>query len=59
MPTSGKDLVKEFERAGWTKKSQSGSHVKLEKGGKIQIIPMHKELKKGTEHSIRKSLKEK
>jgi len=58
MPISGKDLVKEFEKAGWIVKGQKGSHVKLEKNGKIQIIPMHKELKKGTEHAIRKSLKE-
>lgn len=58
MPISGKDMVKEFERAGWIKKSQSGSHVKMEKAGKKVIIPMHKELKKGTEHAIRKHLKD-
>ena len=58
MPISGKDLMKEFEKAGWTRKSQSGSHVKMEKGGKIVIIPMHRELKKGTEHAIRKQLKD-
>ena len=57
MPISGKEMVKEFEKAGWAKKSQSGSHVKMEKNGKIVIIPMHRELKKGTEHSIRKQLK--
>jgi len=39
-------------------KAQKGSHVKLEKSGRIQIIPLHKELKKRTEHAIRKSLKE-
>jgi len=58
MPISGKELIKEFERAGWKKKAQKGSHVKLEKNGRVQIIPLHKELKKGTEHAIRKSLKE-
>lgn len=58
MPISGKDLVKEFEAAGWVIKSQKGSHVKLEKNGKVVIIPMHRELKKGTEHAIRKHLKD-
>lgn len=58
MPISGKDLVQEFKDAGWVFKSQKGSHVKLEKNGKIVIIPMHKELKKGTEHSLRKFLRE-
>lgn len=58
MPISGKELVREFEVAGWTVKSQKGSHVKLEKDGKIVIIPLHRELKNGTEHAIRKQLKE-
>ncbi len=58
MPISGKELIKEFEKAGWTRKGQKGSHVKLEKNGKVQIIPLHRELKKGTEHAIRKSLKD-
>lgn len=58
MPISGKDLVKEFVAAGWVIKSQRGSHVKLEKAGKIIIIPLHRELKKGTEHAIRRFLKD-
>ena len=58
MPISGKDMVKEFLKSGWTMKSQKGSHVKMEKGGLTIIIPMHKELKKGTEFAIRKKLKE-
>lgn len=58
MPISGKELVKEFKKAGWVEKGQRGSHVKLEKDGRVVIIPMHKELKKGTEHSIRKNLKD-
>ena len=58
MPISGKDMVREFKEAGWVVKSQKGSHVKMEKNGKTVIIPMHKEIKKGTEHEIRKSLKE-
>ena len=57
MPISGKELVKVFEKAGWVQKSQKGSHVKMEKNGKVAIIPQHKELKKGTERAIRKQLK--
>jgi hypothetical protein len=34
-----------------------GSHWKLEKGDKTVIIPNHKELSRGTEHSLRKKLK--
>ena len=61
MPISGKDLAKELIREGWVVKSQKGSHLKLEKAGKIVIIPMHKELKRGTERAIRNqvSLEEK
>jgi predicted RNA binding protein YcfA (HicA-like mRNA interferase family) len=57
MPISGRELAKVFEKAGWTIKGQRGSHLKLEKAGKVVIIPLHRELKKGTEMAIRKSLK--
>jgi predicted RNA binding protein YcfA (HicA-like mRNA interferase family) len=56
MPISGWALVKEFEQQGWVKKGQKGSHVKMEKKGRIVIIPLHRELKKGTEQAIRKNL---
>ena len=58
MPISGKDMIKEFKKVGWIEKGQKGNHVKMEKDGKIVIIPMHKELKKGTEQAIRKFLRE-
>jgi predicted RNA binding protein YcfA (HicA-like mRNA interferase family) len=58
MPISGKDLKREFEKAGWSVKNQEGSHVKMEKNGQIAIIPMHRELKRGLEHALRKRLKE-
>jgi predicted RNA binding protein YcfA (HicA-like mRNA interferase family) len=57
MPISGKDMLKLYEKAGWRVKAQKGSHVKVEKNGQIQTIPMHKELAKGTEHALKKSLK--
>lgn len=58
MGMSGKDMKKEFEAAGWVYKAQKGSHLKMEKDGQIAIIPMHKELKKGTEKALLKRLKE-
>lgn len=37
-------VIKAFERAGWKKAGQKGSHVKLIKEGNINIlsIPVHK-----------------
>ena len=57
MPLSGGEMMRLFLQAGWVFKSQSGSHVKLEKNGRIVIIPMHRELKKGTEHGLFKKLR--
>jgi predicted RNA binding protein YcfA (HicA-like mRNA interferase family) len=38
------DVVKAFERAGWTNRGSRGSHVKLTKSGNPNIlsIPVHK-----------------
>ncbi len=49
LPISGKEMLKRFQHAGWTVLSRKGSHVKVSKGGLREIIPMHKELKKGLE----------
>ncbi len=37
-------VIKAFERAGWKKRGQTGSHVQLTKEGKPYIlsIPVHK-----------------
>ena len=44
-----KDLVKLLLKDGWQIVSQNGSHLKLKKKEKTEIVPMHnKELKKGT-----------
>lgn len=59
MPISGKALAREFQRYGWRVKSQRGSHLKLERKGKVVVIPLHRELKKGTEFALRKILEEK
>ncbi|MBF0517927.1 MAG: type II toxin-antitoxin system HicA family toxin [Nitrospirae bacterium] len=35
-------ILKAFQRAGWTFKSQRGSHIKLAKEGATIILPVHK-----------------
>ncbi len=53
---SGKNVVKALMAIGYTKKSQRGSHIKMVKYyGKdkhIIVIPLHKELDRGTLGSI-------
>ena len=58
MPVSGKKMMEMFERAGWIKVRQKGSHVTVSKGNRSIVIPMHKELKKGLEAYLKKILKE-
>jgi predicted RNA binding protein YcfA (HicA-like mRNA interferase family) len=59
MPLSGKEMLKLYLKNGWSKVSQKGSHVKVAKGEEIEIIPMHKELKKGLESKLLKRVKKK
>ena len=53
---SGNKVVKALQKKGFLIVHQRGSHVKLKKteGGKvyIAIVPMHRELAKGTLKSI-------
>jgi mRNA interferase HicA len=60
VPTKGKDLVKEFERAGWVRDRVKGSHYIMVKGNQTVSIPVHgsKELGTGLEKKLRKFLKE-
>jgi len=58
MPLSGKEMIKLYLKNGWIKVSQKGSHVKVAKDDQIEIIPMHKELKKGLESKLLKRVKE-
>jgi predicted RNA binding protein YcfA (HicA-like mRNA interferase family) len=46
---SGAEAVKAFEKAGWTKDRQSGSHISLKKAGErtVLTVPNHKELAPG------------
>jgi len=58
MPISGKQALKILQDRGFDISRQRGSHVVLTKqDGKekrITVVPMHKELKKGTIRSIAK-----
>lgn len=60
VPISGKEMRKLFYKAGYdlVQGAGKGSHWKLVKGNETIIIPNHKELKKGMEHSLRKKLEE-
>jgi predicted RNA binding protein YcfA (HicA-like mRNA interferase family) len=53
---SGRQLVKALRRTGFTVDHQRGSHIflhHLERNVSV-VVPLHKELKKGTLHSILK-----
>jgi predicted RNA binding protein YcfA (HicA-like mRNA interferase family) len=58
-PISGEKMRKLFYEKGYelVPGAGKGSHWKLAKGNKTVIIPNHKELSKGVEHSLRKALK--
>jgi predicted RNA binding protein YcfA (HicA-like mRNA interferase family) len=56
VPISGKKAIKILEENGFSVSRQKVSHVVLVKlsnaGKKIVVVPVHKELKKGTLRSI-------
>lgn len=58
MPISGKQAIKILEAKGFVVSRQRGSHVVLIRqtaSGKLTtVVPLHKELKKGTIRSIAK-----
>lgn len=47
---SGERLIKALEAGGWKVARQRGSHVRLKKAGHrlALVVPLHKELRKGT-----------
>lgn len=50
---SGRQVVRALERAGFTHTSTRGSHAKLRHAdGRVAIVPLHKELRRGTLGSI-------
>jgi predicted RNA binding protein YcfA (HicA-like mRNA interferase family) len=56
VPLSGEEMLKLFLRAGWIVLRQRGSHLIVGKESMRETIPMHKELKKGLESSLKKRL---
>lgn len=49
---SGRQTVRALEKAGYTEISQRGSHVKLRRGNRAVIVPLHRELAPGTLRSV-------
>jgi len=50
---SGAEVVKALGNLGFVRASQRGSHVKLRHAdGRVAIVPLHKELARGTLRSI-------
>ncbi len=56
MPLSGKEMIRLYEKHGWVQVRQRGSHVQMQKGVLRETIPLHKELKKGLESKLLKTL---
>ncbi len=56
MPMSGKEMIRLYEQHGWVQVRQNGSHIRMRKGSLVETIPLHKELRKGTEHALLKKL---
>ena len=58
MPNhSGKDYVKAAQKAGMTTRNGKGDHVVITASdGHTMTVPLHKELRNGTEHAVRKWL---
>lgn len=58
MPISGKEAVKRLQNLGFIVSRQRGSHVVLiaNKNNRkyVTVVPLHKELKRGTLRSIAK-----
>ena len=51
---SGAQLIRALERHGWQVIRQRGSHVRLRHPDRqtLLVVPLHKELKRGTLHGI-------
>ena len=56
MPLSGKELIKQLKKQGWTLDRVNGSHHILIKGSKTVTIPVHgnRSLGKGLESKLLK-----
>jgi predicted RNA binding protein YcfA (HicA-like mRNA interferase family) len=47
-PLSGREIIRALEQLGFERAAQSGSHVKLRRAGISCIVPLHREVKRGT-----------
>ncbi len=58
MPNiSGEKFVKAAKKAGMTTRNGKGDHVVITASdGHTMTVPLHKELRNGTEHAVRKWL---
>ena len=45
---SGEDVIKALKKKDFKIVRIKGSHVKLKKGDRVVIVPLHRELKRGT-----------
>lgn len=49
---SGRETLRALEKAGYAEISQRGSHIKLRRGNRTVIVPLHRELAPGTLRSV-------
>lgn len=56
MPLSGKDMLRLYKENGWEILRQKGSHIVVGKESEREVIPMHKELKRGLEKKLLKRI---
>jgi predicted RNA binding protein YcfA (HicA-like mRNA interferase family) len=47
-PLSGREIIRVLERLGFEQAAQRGSHVKLRRAGVACVVPLHKDVKRGT-----------
>ncbi|PWV51013.1 type II toxin-antitoxin system HicA family toxin [Nocardiopsis sp. L17-MgMaSL7] len=52
--SSGAKVVAALRRIGFEHVRTKGDHAKLRKGSRVVIVPLHKELKRGTTVSVLK-----
>jgi predicted RNA binding protein YcfA (HicA-like mRNA interferase family) len=57
VPVSGKQMVKAFQKIGYSVVRQKGSHIIMEKGEDILVIPSHNPVARGTVREFNQLLK--
>lgn len=45
---SGAEIVRALERLGFAQARRRGSHVVMQRGGQGCVVPLHREVKRGT-----------